>query len=258
MSLSQALILISLFNKEVLTNHKDTFQQTVLYLLRLETIDLFMKLLRHSFLIVTLLLFGVHTGFSQVDDKKKESIAIKAKIIKPIKKTNSFDKDIKNGFKNAYNNSKKVKTKAQIDAELKNKGIITQKMLNKQRFEKNMEKYNLKIPMTDKDFGSFHTKSKNINISSYDYGLQDGDVVTISKNGKIMIDSYTLTNGVRNFKIPLDIGFNRIEILAINEGSLRPNTGAFKVFDDFNKTIINDLWALAKGAKVIALIIRDK
>ena len=51
---------------------------------------------------------------------------------------------------------------------------------------------------------------------------------------------------------------NRLEIIAEEEGSLRPNTGAFKVIDDANRIVIDDLWSLAKGAKVIAIVYREK
>ena len=59
-------------------------------------------------------------------------------------------------------------------------------------------------------------------------------------------------------KIPLDIGFNKIEILATSEGQFRPNSGAFTLFDNFKKEVFSDFWMLAKGAKVIAHIIRIK
>jgi len=211
-----------------------------------------------KFLFVAIATLTIQSISSQEDKiGKKKSVNINARAI-PLEKAKSLNINSTNGFKNAYKNSLKTKTSAQIDAELKNKGIITAQMLAQIRINKQAEKFSFQIPMIDKDLGSFHTKSQNINIKSFDYGLYDGDVVSIYKNGILVVDRYTLKNSSKTFKIPLDIGFNQIEILAIDEGRYRPNTGNFTFYDDNLKIIKSDLWALAKGAKVIAMIVRDK
>ena len=83
--------------------------------------------------------------------------------------------------------------------------------------------------------------------------------ICLFKNGKTFVDTFTLfnQNKTKTIAVPLDKGFNKIEILAIDEGSMRPNTGAFSMFDDEKKEVFSDLWHLAKGAKVIAHIIRE-
>ncbi len=217
-----------------------------------------MNLNKQLFFVLSLLLLATQSLYSQEDKiGAKKKISIKAKTI-PIKKTGSLDFDATKGFKNAYKNSQKTKTQAQKDADLRNKGIITPQMLAEQRLKEKFEKNNLKIPMIDKDLGSFHTKSKNINILSYDFGAIDGDIITIYINGIPVITEYTLDNTFKVFKIPLAIGFNRIDIVAVDEGEFRPNTGRFNIFDDFNATVSSDYWSLAKGAKVTAMIIREK
>ncbi len=217
-----------------------------------------MKPTKISFLLIAVALI-ISQSISSQEDKvgKKKSININATTI-PLEKTKSLNINATNGFKSAYKNSLKTKTQAQIDAELKNKGIITAQMLAQMRMNKNAEKFSFQIPMVDKDLGSFNTKSANINIKSLDYGMYDGDVVSIYKNGILMVDNYTLKSHTKTFKIPLDIGFNQIEILAIDEGKYRPNTGSFTFYDDFGDVVKSDYWALAKGAKVKALIIRNK
>jgi hypothetical protein len=97
-----------------------------------------------------------------------------------------------------------------------------------------------------------------MNILSFDFGIIDGDIISIYNNGKLIVNRYTLNEKFRVFKIPLIIGFNRIDIVAEDEGELRPNTGHFSVFDDNKQTVISDRWRLAAGAKVTALVIRDK
>lgn len=209
-------------------------------------------------LFFALALIAIQTTSSQEDKvAKKKKVNINAITI-PLEKAKSLNINSTNGFKNAYKNSLKTKTPAQVDAELKNKGIITAQKLAQIRMNKNAEKFSFKVPMIDKDLGSFHTKSPNINIKSADYGLYDGDVVSIYKNGLLVVSNYTLKNHSKTFKIPLDIGFNQIEIIAIDEGKYRPNTGSFTFYDDFQNIVKSDYWALAKGAKVKALIIRNK
>lgn len=214
-----------------------------------------MNFKKQLFFLVSFLLISVHAVSSQEDKiGKKKVITIKAKT-KPVKKTGSLNFDTTKGFQNAHKNTKK--TQAQKDAELKRKGIITPEMLRKQKFKKNMEKHNLKIPMIDRDLGAFKTKSKHIHISSFDFGQEDGDVVSIYINNQLIVKKYKLTNAKKIFTFELKTGFTQIEIKAIDEGRLRPNTGSFSIYDDQNNTVISDYWNLAKGAIIKALIIKE-
>ncbi len=210
------------------------------------------------FLLVGFLFISI-VSLNAQEDKigKKITVKINAKT-KTIKAPTLLDINATNGFKNAYKNTQSKYKKIAAEKALKNKGIITPEMLKNQQLKKNLERGNIKIPMIDKDLGSFKTKSENINIMSSDFGTVDGDVISIYKNGKLIIDRYTLNSRSKTFKIPLSIGFNRIDIIAIDEGELRPNTGHFIIYDDFKHTFKSDLWFLAKGAKVTAMIIRDK
>ena len=188
---------------------------------------------------------------------EKKTIKIDAKI-KTVKAHTSLDINATNGFKNAYKNTQSKYKKIAEEKALKNKGIITPEMLKSQRLKKNLERGNIKIPMVDRDLGVFKTKSDKINILSSDFGTVDGDVVSIYLNGNLIVDRYTLEGRPKNFSIPLKEGFNKIEIVATDEGRLRPNTGNFKIYDDLKQTFISDLWFLAKGAKVIAMVIKEK
>mgnify|MGYP000325725269 CR=1 FL=1 len=214
---------------------------------------------RQHFILILGFLFISMASLNAQEDKieKKKTIKINAKTT-PVKASTLLDINATNGFKNAYKNTQAKYKKIAAEKALLNKGIITPEMLKNQRLKKNLERGNLKIPMVDKDLGSFKTKSENINITSSDFGTIDGDVVSIYKNGKLIIDRYILNSKLKTFKIPLSIGFNRIDIVADDEGTLRPNTGHFIIYDDFKHTFKSDLWFLAKGAKVTAMIIRDK
>ncbi|REH43943.1 hypothetical protein C7448_11250 [Tenacibaculum gallaicum] len=203
-------------------------------------------------------------SFAQLDgstggkNKGNSSFGIITAPAKEIKKPKTLDFNNTNGFKTANSELQKELQKKQAQKDLENKGILTPELLRKITLQKKAEKFNLKIPLIDKDIGSFRTKSKNININAIDFGQVDGDIITVFNNGVPIIKNYYLKHSLKKFKIPLELGFNKIEILAVDEGSLRPNTGAFTIYDDFDEVVISDLWQLARGAKVIALVIREK
>ena len=216
-----------------------------------------MSFRQKTFTLFSFLFISMISLNAQEDDtRKKKTIKINAKT-KTIKAPISLEVNATNGFKNAYKNTQYQYKKIAEENALKNKGVITPEMQKSQLFKKNMERGNLKIPMIDRDLGAFRTTSENIHIKSSDFGTVDGDIVSIYKNGKLIVDRYVLTGRIKNFKIPLTKGFNKIEIIAIDEGRLRPNTGEFVIYDDLKQTFISDLWYLAKGAKVYAMIIRE-
>lgn len=210
------------------------------------------------FSIFSFFIFSTISIIAQEDKVgEKKTIKIDAKV-KMVKAPTLLDINATNGFKNAYKNTQSKYKKIAEEKALKNKGIITPEMLKSQRLKQNLERGNFEIPMIDRDLGVFKTKSDKINILSSDFGTVDGDVVSIYLNGVLIVNKYTLTGRPKNFNIPLKEGFNKIEIVATDEGRLRPNTGNFKIFDDLKQTFISDLWFLAKGAKVIAMIIKEK
>jgi hypothetical protein len=214
---------------------------------------------RQKIFSIVSFLFISTISLNAQEDKvgEKKTIKVDAKV-KTIKAPTSLDINATNGFKNAYKNTQSKYKKIAEEKALKNKGIITPEMLKSQRLKKNLERGNIEIPMVDRDLGVFKTKSDKINILSSDFGTVDGDVVSIYLNGNLIVDRYTLEGRPKNFSIPLKEGFNKIEIVATDEGQLRPNTGNFKIYDDLKQTFISDLWFLAKGAKVIAMVIKEK
>lgn len=212
-----------------------------------------------------LFFFGTFLSFAQLDDptgnKNKGKIIgtlnAKAKVTE-IKKPKSLNFGNDKGIKNANKALEKEISRKKKEKEFENKGILTPQMMAFNSAKKNLEGKFKHFPMIDMDLGSFHTKSKSIFISSYDFGRFDGDKVQISINGKRIHNNFLLTSRVKTIKIPLDKGINKIEVTAINEGELSPNTGYFAFFDEDQKVIKEDKWMLATGAKVIAIVVRDE
>ena len=114
------------------------------------------------------------------------------------------------------------------------------------------------IPKIDQDLGSFRTDSKSVNIICRDYQYPDGDRVTIFVNDIPVVYNISLEERWQKFNIPLEVGINKIEILALNQGTSGPNTAAFKVFNDAGMLISSSEWNLATGAKASLIIAKDK
>ncbi len=213
--------------------------------------------------IIFLLYFGF--GIAQIDNSnsgnKKFGRSIGTvdvstiKVEKPI--SLEFNENY-NGFKIAKQKLDKKHQQEKQQQEEENKGILTREMIAKRNFKKNIEGNFMNFPQIDMDLGSFHTKSKNIHISSYDFGRFDGDKVQITVNGKRVHNNYLLTPRIKVISIPLAIGINKIEVTALNEGKLSPNTGYFAFFDDSKYVIKEGEWMLATGAKVIAIVVREE
>lgn len=178
--------------------------------------------------------------------------------VKEVKKPKSLEFSNDNGFKTANQKLRQEQKLKQKEQDLQNKGIITSEMIAKQNFKKNVEGKFTNFPMIDMDLGSFHTKSDVFYISSYDFGRFDGDRVQISVNGKRIHNNYLLTPKIKTLKIPLEIGINKIEVTALNEGKFLPNTGFFAFFDNNRNVVKEGEWMLATGAKVIAIVVRDE
>lgn len=216
-------------------------------------------------LVIVFLCSITSNVFAQMDGSiggKKKGNSVFGIITAPakeVKKPKALDFDNNNGFKTAHKEQQKELQKKQAQKDLENKGIITPELLRKITLQKNIEKSSFRFPLIDKDLGVFRTKSKNLNIFAFDYGYYiDGDVISIYVNGDLVVENYTLGLKLKKFTIPLEIGFNKIEIVATHEGKYSPNTGSFTFLDDFDAKVSSDNWALAKGAKVIAMVIREE
>jgi hypothetical protein len=221
----------------------------------------------HQFLKFTLFftfLFLSSLTFSQVDGSNGNEAGAKKKVVilnnsKEIKKPEAIDLNGENGFKKAFEKEQEKLKKVQSE-DLGKKGILTQAKLNEERFLKSFKKINGQyiIPKIDQDLGSFRTTSQSVNIICRDYQYPDGDRVTIFVNNIPVIYNITLQESWQKFNIPLEVGINKIEILALNQGTSGPNTAAFKVFNDAGMLISSNEWNLATDARATLIIAKDK
>lgn len=222
-------------------------------------------MLHSKYIIATVFLFILCSvdGFSQFDSpsgtlNKGTTTGNLEANAKASKKATPINPTSNEGFKTAYKTAEKERKAQQNKALTLQKEVLTKATRAKKQLIRNMENKSMHIPMVDKELGTFRTTSNQLSIASFDFGKIDGDKIAVYKNDVLMVDNYELDRTSKLIHIPLDIGFNKIEIVAIDEGQLRPNTGNFTVYDDVGTIVLQDMWFLAKGAKVKAMVIREK
>jgi len=206
------------------------------------------------------------TSFAQLDtnnggtDKGNTSLGTIQANATEITKPKSLEFNNDDGFKTAAEKLKREQKRKQEEDNLKNKGILTKAKIAEEKFLKSFKKINgqLSYPVIDQDLGSIRTNSKNINIICRDYQYPDGDRVTIYVNDVPVVVNLTLKQNYQSFSLPLDVGINKVKIVALNQGSSGPNTAGFKIYNDTGELISSNEWNLATGAKATMIVAKDK
>ena len=108
-----------------------------------------------------------------------------------------------------------------------------------------------------KHYGSFISKSKFVKVLCRDHQAIDGDRVSIILNDKVVEANIFLDGEFSVYYIELTPGFNNLEFVALNQGDSGPNTAQFAVLDEFDATIMSNIWNLATGAKASMSIFRE-
>ncbi|QOD61894.1 hypothetical protein H9I45_05490 [Polaribacter haliotis] len=218
---------------------------------------------KFTFLIICFL--STFSFFGQLDkinggkaNEKGKSVTLKNKIVSVKPTSIELKGDL--GFKKAYEKEQQKLKKQQDEESLQNKGILTQKRLSEARFLNSFKKINGQYiyPKIDQDLGSIRTNSNSVNIICRDYQYPDGDRVTILVNNIPVVTNILLKQRYQSFNIPLEVGINKITILALNQGTSGPNTAAFKVYNDAGMLLSSNEWNLATDAKATLLIAKDK
>ena len=132
---------------------------------------------------------------------------------------------------------------------------LENKMNNSQ--EKDREKLRPEY-FRDQYLGDFKSGSKFVNFTYRDHGAVDGDLVSVSVNDTIVHPRIFLEGQFQGFYLDLKKGFNKIEIKALNQGSVGANTAQFVMYDDMKKVISSNTWFLASGYTATIVIVKEE
>ncbi|MDO9260420.1 MAG: hypothetical protein Q7U08_00565 [Flavobacteriaceae bacterium] len=214
--------------------------------------------MKKSLIFFVLLLCYTIDGFSQKDsakiqllgDDKKvimgntkmEAVKSQEKKIPPVDiDLNNPDKIDKKAISNALNDKKPI-TNHPFSIEIlpKEKDIIEKKYwMGNDVSEKKLESH--------LSLGTINSKSKTVKIECRDHSAIDGDRIRIFLNGKVVSSNLTLEGNYFFVYINLELGYNRIDFQALNQGFSGPNTAELKVYDDTGNLISDIEWNLPTG-----------
>ncbi len=90
----------------------------------------------------------------------------------------------------------------------------------------------LKINKLSKDQNlNVFWESSILKLDIWDNGQEDGDIINVYQNNKLILSEYTVTNKKKTINITL-IGKNDVfKIVAVNEGKIKPNTAKLELHD---------------------------
>ncbi len=206
-----------------------------------------------KYILLSILLVCVTTSlFSQIETTKKP-LVIKSAEKKPLSNSPSL---------NILNNKPKSNIKILTDKKPDNRPIDPKsRFVNPGKaFEGRFtEKGNKIDPKYKKNqyLGDYKNNGEFVQFICRDHEFVDGDRVQVSINGVIVQPNILLQSNFKSFKIKLEKGFNKIDVLALNQGTSGPNTAEFKVFGDTGGLISQNIWNLATGVKATMIIVKE-
>jgi hypothetical protein len=124
---------------------------------------------------------------------------------------------IKKKVKKVYKKIKKVK---RVDS-------ITKESLKPENYLKKFSE--TKIKSGEKVSVFVYTSKLKIDI--WDYGIEDGDIITILQNDKPILENIKVSRRKQSFTLSLDQKENEFKIITVNSGKLETNTTKLKLYD---------------------------
>ncbi len=110
----------------------------------------------------------------------------------------------------------------------------------------------------DQYLGDFKTNAKFIGVVCRDHEYVDGDRVKILLNGEVVEYNVLLSGSFKGINIDLVKGFNRLDFVALNQGSSGPNTAQVIVTDDKGEVIHNNRWNLSTGSVASLIVVKEE
>ena len=160
------------------------------------------------------------------------------------------------------------------DDYLKKYSILNQKkgeesvMVQKNEFKNPGEELKRKLNNQDKEIkpeyrsnqflGEFRVMTKYVKVVCRDHEYPDGDRVRLLVNDKTLVYEILLEAAPKEYYIDISEGFNKLDFVALNQGSSGPNTAAFSVFDDAGNLITSNEWNLTTGIKASIVVIKEE
>ena len=159
-----------------------------------------------------------------------------SKTPNPNKAPKGFEKDIQMGLQEKF-----------IDP-----GADYLKRLRSPESDKNPNDFKV-----DQYLGDFKSSTETVRIVFRDHQHPDGDRVQIRLNDEIFYPNILLLETYKKLDVNLELGFNKIDFVALNQGESGPNTAEVRVYDENGNIMMANLWNLATGSKATFIVVRE-
>ena len=128
-------------------------------------------------------------------------------------------------------------------SKLKGKGVEAGKDPNKYRANQFM--------------GDYRVEGNKARIIFRDHEYPDGDRIRILHNDRVIQPNVLLVERFVGVTVDLAPGFNKIDFIALNQGTSGPNTAEVRVYDEIGDMTAANQWNLATGVKATYILIKE-
>lgn len=139
-----------------------------------------------------------------------------------------------------------IKLATKINTKIQKSKKIDSKIKESVNPLKKLDSLNINILKETENLQMF-TKDKMIKFEISDPGVEDGDRITIYVSGKIILENYEVSKIKKIVEIPIVSKNTIIEVEAVNEGTMPPNTASVIIRDTNNE--LKTVTRLTKGKK---------
>ena len=105
--------------------------------------------------------------------------------------------------------------------------------------------------------GDYRVEGNQARIIFRDHEYPDGDRVRILHNDQVIQPNILLLERFVGLTVELVPGFNKIDFIALNQGSSGPNTAEVRVYDEKGDITAANQWNLATGVKATYILIKE-
>lgn len=116
--------------------------------------------------------------------------------------------------------NKKIQKSKKIDAKTKRESNPI-KLIDSLKINKLSKNQNLNV----------FWESNAVRLDIWDNGQEDGDIIHVYQNNKLILSEYTVTNKKKTITIQLQGKNDVFKIVALNEGKIKPNTAKLELHD---------------------------
>ena len=105
--------------------------------------------------------------------------------------------------------------------------------------------------------GDVRNNGEFVEIIMRDHESPDGDRIKIMINDVVVVPDIMLFENFRAVNIDLQPGFNKIDFIALNQGSSGPNTAEVRIYDETGSLLAGNRWNLATGVKATYIVVKE-